>query len=101
MSDTGGYPAGAQYDPRAPYNEKENPEIEITVCISKTYHKTLKVKVRDYEIVDEYVDEDGLYCCERDFSNCDLYGAVRSQYGDLHPNETWTEDEEEVILDKD
>lgn len=95
----GNYPLGAQYDPKAPYNETENPEIEVTVCVSKTYHKTLKVKVKDYTIVDEYADEDGMYCCERDFSDCDLYGAVEKQYGKLYPDESWTEDEDEVILD--
>lgn len=101
MSSSGGYPLGAQYDRNAPYNEKENPEVEVTVCVSVTYHKTMKVKVKDYEIVDEYEDEDGLYVCERDFSTCDLYAAVEQQYGDLHPTEEWTEDEVAIILEKD
>ena len=95
----GDYPLGAQYDPRAPYNEKENPEVEITVCVSVTYHKTFKVKVKDYEIIDEYADEDGMYCCDRDFSDCNLYRAVAEQYGELCPDKSWTKDEEEVILD--
>jgi hypothetical protein len=96
---TGGYPLGAQYDSNAPYNETENPEIEVTVCVSVTYHKSFQIKVKDYEIIDEYADEDGEYRCERDFTNCNLYKAVEDQIGECIPDETWTQDEKEIILD--
>lgn len=100
MLNNGDYPLGAAHDPRAPYNEKENPEVEVTVCVSVTYHKTFKLKVRDYEILDEYVDEDGQYACTRDFSDCDLYDAFERQVGPPKIDHSWTEDEFEVILDE-
>jgi len=83
-----------------PYDEIENPEVEVTVCVSKTYHKTYTVKVKDYQIIDEYEDEDGEYQCEIDFSDCNLQEALERQYGIVHPDKTWTEDEQEVILDR-
>lgn len=95
----GGYPLGAGNDPRAPYNQKENPEVEIEVCVSITLHKTFKLKVSDYTIVDEGKDEDGDYFCERDFSSCNLYEAAQEQLDLSNPSEEngWTEDEFEVI----
>ena len=100
MLNSGDYPLGAAYDPRAPYNETENPEVEVTVCVSVTYHKTFKLKVKDYEILDEFVNEDGQYVCTRDFSNCDLYDAFDRQIGPPKIDSSWTEDEFEVILDE-
>ena len=47
MSD---YPLGAQYDPRAPYNEKTK---TVSVCVSVTYHKDIEVEVP--EVVKELV----------------------------------------------
>lgn len=95
----GGYPLGAENDPRAPYNEKENPEIEIKVCVSITLHKSFKIKVKDYNILAEGKDEDGDYFCDRDFSSCNLYEAARNQLDLSTPSEAngWTEDEFEVI----
>jgi hypothetical protein len=80
----------------------ENPPKEIDVCVSVTLHKTFKLKVNDYTIIDEYVDEDGRYCCEEDYSTCDLYSAAREQLDIDNPSEKngWTEDEFEVIIDK-
>lgn len=45
MYSMGGYPLGAQYDPEAPYNQKEPELIEVEVCVSCTVHKNVKVKV--------------------------------------------------------
>lgn len=59
-----------------PYDKEDNPEIEIEVTVSVTLSKTLNVKVKDYEILDEGIDEDGIYYINRDFSNCDLKKAV-------------------------
>ena len=104
---TGGYPLGAQYDPNAPYNKKELPEVEIDVLVSITLSKTVKVKVSDYSL--EY--------CKKDFSDTDLKGAVLEQV--ILPEEAhkwvvpftlkdakakqdlegWNVDEFEVILD--
>lgn len=99
MNSTGDYPLGASNDPRAPYNEIENPEVEVEVCVSITMHKTFKVKVKDYAILDEYIDEDGQYCRDEDFSPCDLYGAFYAQHGEPKIDDTWTEDEFEVVLE--
>lgn len=104
---TGGYPLGARYDSRAPYNEKPLPEKEVEVLVSITLSKTFKIKVSDYNVVNGRVD----------FSDTDLKGAVEDQI--VLPNEAhefvvpfypsdavakhnlegWNVDEFEVILD--
>ena len=71
------YPPGAAYDPRAPYNQKENPEVEIDVTVSITLSKTVKVLVTDYDLIEDE-DEDGKYV-ERDFSETNLLAAVEEQ----------------------
>ena len=78
MNSTGDYPLGAINDYRAPYNETENPEVELDVLVSVTLSKTVKVKVKDYDIVDEGLDEGG-YFCDRDFSETNLLAAVEEQ----------------------
>ena len=117
--ESGGYPPGAEFDPRAPYNQVDLPEKEIEVTVSITLSKTIKVLVNDYE-VDVDADEDGMYQTY-DFSNCDLQGAVEKQYptpdkildclgefadrypDDVYPNykaevfKGWNVDEMEVI----
>ena len=67
MKESGYYPAGAEFDPRAPWNEVEQPPKDIEVTISAIVSKTMKVPVRDYTI-----DEEG----NIDFSECDLKKAV-------------------------
>lgn len=75
--ESGYYPPGAEFDPRAPYNQVDLPEKEIEVTISVTLSKTVKVTVDDYE-VDEGRDEDGYYC-NYNFSECNLQKAVEDQ----------------------
>lgn len=72
------YPIGAD-TPNAPWNQVENPEREVEVTISITLSKTVKIKVKDYEIVDSGRDEDGEYFEDIDYSNCDLKSAVEEQ----------------------
>ena len=67
MKESGYYPAGAEFDPRAPWNEVELPPKDVEVTISAIVSKTMKVPVRDYTI-----DEEG----NIDFSECDLKKAV-------------------------
>ena len=67
MKESGYYPAGTEFDPRAPWNEVELPPKEVEVTISAIVSKTMKVPVRDYTI-----DEEG----NIDFSECDLKKAV-------------------------
>ena len=75
----GDYPLGAKYDSKAPYNMDENPPVEINVLVNLSLSKVVKVKVSDYDIIDEYVDEDGMYCCDMDFSDTNLLAAVEEQ----------------------
>lgn len=77
MMESGGYPPGAEFDPRAPYNQVELPEKEIEVTISVTLSKTVKIMVDDYTVEDG-ADEDGGYL-SYDFSECDLHKAVEGQ----------------------
>lgn len=77
MMESGSYPPGAEFDPRAPYNQVDLPEKEIEVTISVTLSKTVKVMVNDYE-VEEDADEDGRYL-SYDFSGCNLNKAVEDQ----------------------
>ena len=67
MKESGYYPAGAEFDPRAPWNEVELPPKDVEVTISAIVSKTIKVPVRDY-----IIDEEG----NIDFSECDLKKAV-------------------------
>lgn len=103
----GGYPMGAQYDSRAPYNEKPLPEKEVEVLVSITLSKSFKIKVSDYNMVNGEID----------FSDTDLKSIVEDQI--VLPNEAhklvvpfypsdavakhnlegWNVDEFEVILD--
>ena len=48
--ESGYYPPGAEFDPRAPYNQVDLPEKEIEVTISVTLSKTVKVTVDDYDV---------------------------------------------------
>ena len=45
QSSNGNYPAGAQYDPSAPWNQPSVEGIEVEVTVSLTISKTLKVRV--------------------------------------------------------
>lgn len=78
MIESGYYPPGAEFDPNAPYNQKELPEKEIEVTVSITLSKTVKIKVSDYTV---YSNEDdyGNQFDEVDYSDCDLKGAVEKQ----------------------
>ena len=71
-------PLGAKYDKNAPWNQEDNPEKEIEADIVITLTKRVKLKVNDYIISDEGVDEDGHYI-DLDFANCDIYRAAQDQ----------------------
>lgn len=71
------YPMGAECCSKAPLIKGVEPKgIEVTVSI--TLSRTVKITVDDYE-EDDYLDEDGSPCIDYDFSNCDLYNAVKQQ----------------------
>ena len=87
MKESGYYPAGAEFDPRAPWNEVELPPKDVEVTISAIVSKTMKVPVRDYTI-----DEEG----NIDFSECDLKKAVEENIR-LPNTKGWDLDNFEVI----
>ena len=89
MKESGYYPAGAEFDPRAPWNEVEQPPKEIEVTVSAIVSKTMKVPVRDYTI-----DEEG----NIDFSECDLKKAVEENIR-LPNTKGWDLDNFEVVLE--
>ena len=89
MKESGYYPAGAEFDPRAPWNEVELPPKEVEVTISAIVSKTMKVPVRDYTI-----DEEG----NIDFSECDLKKAVEENVR-LPNTKGWDLDNFEVVLE--
>lgn len=68
-------PIGSDYDPRAPWNQEEQPDQEIEVTISVTLSKTVKINVNDYIVAEK--DEDGNL--DIDYSICDLESAVKNQ----------------------
>lgn len=72
------YPLGSD-NTSAPWNDKDNPYKEIEVTVSITLSKTLKIKVKDYDIEDSGKDEDGNYFESIDYSKCDLEEAVKNQ----------------------
>ena len=89
MKESGYYPAGAEFDPRAPWNEVELPPKEVEVTISAIVSKTMKVPVRDYTI-----DEEG----NIDFSECNLKKAVEENVR-LPNTKGWDLDNFEVVLE--
>ena len=89
MKESGYYPAGAEFDPRAPWNEVELPPKDVEVTISAIVSKTIKVPVRDYTI-----DEEG----NIDFSECDLKKAVEENIRLPNIN-GWDLDNFEVVLE--
>ena len=60
----------------APWNEERNPEIEVEVEIVVTLVRTVTIKVDDYTIKDNGIDEDGFPYTDIDFSTCDISDKV-------------------------
>ena len=116
MIESGYYPPGAEFDPNAPYNQKELPEKEIEVTVSITLSKTVKIKVSDYTVYS--IEADNGKCFDDiDYSDCNLKKAVKDQiilpqnaYNYITPKSNeevqaisdlkkWNVDEMEVILE--
>lgn len=77
MNNLGDYPLGAKNDPRAPYNEVENPEVEIELYVWYSIGKKIKVKTSDYKI-ESGADEDG-YWEEHNFDNTDFWSLINEE----------------------
>lgn len=52
MKESGYYPMGAEHDPRAPWNERENEPIDVTVEVYEEVCRTVTIKTRDYATID-------------------------------------------------
>ena len=75
----GGYPLGADRDPRAPWKEKD---VFVDATVSITYHKTIRVKLNEH------------------YDTPDLYNAAQDEvYDDIKAlsDNGWYEDEFEVV----
>lgn len=77
------YPLGADDDPRAPWNQKETPEVEVEVWASNTLSRAALITVKDYKELppDAETDEEGhtAYTRNIDFSECNLQGQFKNQ----------------------
>lgn len=47
INSLGGYPLGADQDPRAPWKQKDPEKIKVKVTVSVTYHKDFEVEVEE------------------------------------------------------
>lgn len=79
MTEKNYYPEGAYNDPKAPWNQVDNPEREVEVTISVTLSKIEKIKVVDYNIIDSGHDKNGELFEDIDYSDCNLQEEVESQ----------------------
>lgn len=82
MSSSGGYPAGAEFEPNCPWKEKD---VYVDATVSITYHKTVRVKLSEH------------------YDTPDLYDAVQNEvWDDLKrlSNNEWYEDEFEVVEER-
>lgn len=112
----GGYPLGADEDPRAPWNEKAPEKIKLKVCVSVTYSKSVEVIVpKHYEREDliEAVENMGILpntilkehqeeLIESKQDNTWLTNGLdfSTLQDDIKRHEPWHEDELEVIEDR-
>ena len=78
MIESGYYPPGAEFNSRAPWNEREVPERQFHVCISQTLSKSTRVTTNDY-VPEVDQDDDGYYVCS-DTSDTDWKEAYKNEH---------------------
>lgn len=78
MTENDYYPVGSN-NKDAPWNQEENPEKEIEVFVSITLSKPIKIKVKDYKVLEKGKDENSEYFEDIDFSTCNLKEAIKEQ----------------------
>lgn len=71
------YPEGSDTN-NSPFNQKDNPEIEVDVLVSITLSKSMKLKLSDYTLKKE--EYEGNTIDKVDLSNVNLEEKVREQY---------------------
>lgn len=107
QSSNGNYPAGAQYDPNAPWNEPSVENIEVEVTVSLTISKTLKIHIpgaegkpfpiTDSELKDAVINQKWL---PHEISNIgDIILSASEQKSIIEDLDNWTEDDFEVVLE--
>lgn len=86
MSESGWYPAGAEHDPEAPWNQSDPEPVLVEVTISQSLSRSAEIEVTDY-VAEVWEDcepdgEGGLYRTggiNYDFSDSDLKRAYEDQ----------------------
>ena len=95
MYQEGGYPIGAKFDRDAPYNQSITEPVEVEVDIVVTMSLRTKIKVNDYDVYEDWDDDEGKVLV-KDFDNCNLMKQANEQV--LFPTDTekfkdWTIDD--------
>lgn len=81
MRESGYYPAGAEFDPRAPWNESAHDEAVRDIDYSCVMHRIAPVSTNDYVPGEWGKDEDGIaYREDDDFSDTDWLTEFTDQY---------------------
>lgn len=80
------YPAGAEYDKSAPYNQSDPDPVKIDVTISQSLSRQTTIEVTDYSLdqwEDYDIDDEGNTIhtggVDYNFSECNLTEAYESQ----------------------
>ena len=74
----GGYPAGAEFDRDAPYNQPIIEPVEVEVDVVVTMRLRTKIMVDDYDVYEDWDDDEGKVLV-KDFENCNLTKQVEEQ----------------------
>ena len=94
----GGYPAGAREDRNAPYNQPDIQPEDVEVDIIVTMSLTTKIKVDDYDIEQEWDDDEGKILV-KNFENCNLIKQAQEQIPlPMDPKHDWFVDDYQVFL---
>lgn len=56
--ESGYYPAGAEHDPDAPYNQVDPPQKEVTACCSQSLSKSVNILADYDEYNEDFIDLD-------------------------------------------
>ena len=79
MTESGNYPAGAEFNKDAPYNQVDPEEREFEVTISQSLSKTVTVLTSNYVEIEDY-DENKGKCLSIDTSNTDWMEAYNESH---------------------
>lgn len=81
MFESGLYPMGAEFDPRAPWNQSDPDEAVRDIDYSCVMHRTVPVATTEYTPGEYEKDEDGFVFREDDdFSDTDWITELKDQY---------------------